>query len=258
MRFAPLLTFIALALGTTAALASYPQESVRVCGVTDFRLWYGEPRPGIVGSTSTGLQNEYIRLRTINSVARAESLTGLTPSQASLEFRSAVQIEGVKICVTGDLYSEVSKKTPGRTLYSLKPLSFEVVEDRYDYLHVTQAFGKYTEGLVDLRILHIWDKGSGSSLGFKDTKSSLAELMMVNNLSPCRGLSHPGPVRFQVTRTSGKSFSAILRFECDKQHPNDDLRIRLNFSHDQLEVSGTRAAKNFRFTWLLTQVKPSL
>lgn len=258
MRLAPVLTVIISALSTTAALAGYPQENVRVCGVTTHRLWYGEPTPGIIGTSSTGLQNEYVRIRTTVSVSRDEKHIEMHKHLASLEFRSAIQIEGIKICATGDLYSEISKKTLGKTIYSIKPFSYEIITDELQYLRVAEVLGQYIGQKADLRVLHLWERDSGNSLMLKDTKQSIAELLKEYGTGPCRELSAPGPVRFQVTRTSNRALSATLDFNCDRQHPNDVLKIQLRFSENQLSIDGVRAAKNLHFSWMLDQVKPSL
>lgn len=242
-------------LTATSALASYRQESVRVCGETVSHTWYGDLTPGIYGTSSNGLQGEYFRIRAYYSVIQDDRAPSRPRHHAILDFRTLVRLDGVKICVTGDLYGESSKKEPGKTLYSIEPHTFEFGDRELLLVSstITRFSGIYNSAPIGLEMLAGWDRTGGPYVvSTKDFSAALYRQLRDMGVL-CRDLVSLPNFRYELTATSKLSFTATSAWNCDKQRPSDLLEIRLSFSPDGLTVDVERALKNTRFSFDLSK-----
>lgn len=133
------LTFFVCASGP--AVAGTVETNVRICGVATPYQRYGEPALGIFGNTSTGVKDQFFRIKGILSIESNVDRPKGERADAIVDFSTAVQLRGVRLCVRGNL--ETIQKTD-KVYYYVSPKIFQLSEKVDDFLSPSQLPNTYS------------------------------------------------------------------------------------------------------------------
>lgn len=224
--------------------AGYIETNVRVCGVTTPYLRYDLKAPALTGSSSLGHREEFFRISEVLNVKSRLDASGLKTSAVINDLRVALHIEGIQLCITGDLYAAESKTNPNKSILTLYPKTFEFEQTDEALLNPSELAGIYVlkNSRHKYSLVAVRDIELGERFRLSNFFKFLNHQSRKKNAAPCYKLAGPD-LSIAVHRTGRTTLVGELELQCDPTDKNDRLKLTFTFSPKRLVIETERLTK---------------
>ena len=231
------------ALFALPCFAGYVQPNVKICGVTSPYLRYDLMAPALTGSSSLGHKNQFFYISDVLNVTARLDRPGLSQASAINDFRTVLQIEGIRLCIVGDLYAAESKYETGKTIFTVYPNTFEIKGDA-PLVMPSQLPGTYALKNSRTRYELVATRDLEHGERFRLTKffDFLNRQNRQKNAAPCYQLSGPD-LAIAVQRTSRTTLAGEIEVQCNPSDNSDQLKLTFTFSPRRLVIESRRSTK---------------
>lgn len=256
MRLKFFLVLIASTL-SSLALAGPVETNVRICGISSPYQRMGEQALGIFGSSSTGIKDQFFRVKGHLGIEEDLRNRSLSRADAIADFLTAVSFRGIRICVRANMETI---ERGGSTYYFASAKAFELLEQDPVPLRPSELSGLYQAPIAaagGLTLASFSDAETGRRFYFQ----GLAEFLKSMLGAPCHGidraLEQPQLLSFTLSYKATNLLATDVVLECGALNHGDLTTIHIEFLRQQngaihsiITVDRQATATNFSLTFL--------